>query len=109
MEGLGGGRVAGIATGLAFGLLAGAALAQLPALALVAFATVLFSVVGDLFESLLMRPVDAKDPGTVNPGLGDNLDRLDRLPPALPVSLHGKELLGFGNDGRPDEDPGGEE
>src|SRR3546814_9279675 len=95
MEGLGGGRVAGIATGLAFGWLAGATPAQLPALALVAFATVLFSVVGDLFESLLKRHVGAKDSGSVIPGHGGILDRLDGVLAALPVFLLGKELLGL--------------
>jgi phosphatidate cytidylyltransferase len=95
VEGLVGGLVAGIATGLAFGWLAGASVAQLPALALVAFATVLFSVVGDLFESLLKRHVGAKDSGTLIPGHGGILDRIDGVLAALPVFLLGKELLGF--------------
>ncbi|GAA3929516.1 phosphatidate cytidylyltransferase [Luteimonas lutimaris] len=95
IEGLLGGVVAGVATGLAFGWLAGAAPAQLPALALVALATVLFSVVGDLFESLLKRHVGAKDSGNVIPGHGGVLDRLDGVLAALPVFLLGKELLGF--------------
>src|SRR3546814_9554227 len=73
-------------------LLAGSTPAQLPALALVAFATVLFSVVGDLFESLLKRHVGAKDSGSVIPGHGGILDRLDGVLAALPVFLLGKEL-----------------
>src|SRR5690606_9150545 len=84
-EGLLGGLVAGILIGLAFGWLAGATPAQLPSLALVAFATVLFSVVGDLFESLLKRHVGAKDSGNVIPGHGGVLDRLDGVLAALPV------------------------
>ncbi|MDN5781229.1 MAG: phosphatidate cytidylyltransferase [Luteimonas sp.] len=95
IEGLLGGLVAGVATGLAFGWLAGIDAPQLPALALVAVVTVLFSVVGDLFESLLKRHVGAKDSGNVIPGHGGVLDRLDGVLAALPVFLLGKELFGF--------------
>lgn len=95
VEGLVGGLLAGLVAGLAFGWYAGAAVAQLPALALVIFATVLFSVVGDLFESLLKRHVGAKDSGTLIPGHGGILDRIDGVLAALPVFLLGKELLGF--------------
>jgi phosphatidate cytidylyltransferase len=95
VEGLLGGLVAGVATGLAFGWLAGAGASQLSSVALVAVATVLFSVVGDLFESLLKRHVGAKDSGNVIPGHGGILDRLDGVLAALPVFLLGKELLGF--------------
>ncbi len=95
VEGLVGGLVAGIAVGLAFGWYAGIATAQLPALALVCFITVLFSVVGDLFESLLKRHVGVKDSGTLIPGHGGVLDRIDGVLAALPVFLVGKEILGF--------------
>ena len=57
VEGLVGGVVAGMVFGLAFALFAGASVGQLPAIALVALVAVLFSVVGDLFESLLKRQV----------------------------------------------------
>lgn len=95
VEGLVGGLLAGLVAGLAFGWYAGATVAQLPALALVIFATVLFSVVGDLFESLLKRHVGAKDSGSLIPGHGGILDRIDGVLAALPVFLLGKELLGF--------------
>ena len=95
MEGLLGGVVAGVATGVGFGWLAGAGAPELPAVALVAVATVLFSVVGDLFESLLKRHVGAKDSGSVIPGHGGVLDRLDGVLAALPAFLLGKELFGF--------------
>ena len=70
IEGLLGGLVAGVACGLFFASLAGMTMAQVPAVALVAVATVLFSVIGDLFESLLKRHVGAKDSGNLIPGHG---------------------------------------
>jgi phosphatidate cytidylyltransferase len=95
VEGAIGGLVAGVAVALAFGAFAGATVAQLPALALVAVVAVLASIVGDLFESLLKRHVGAKDSGNVIPGHGGVLDRLDGVLAALPAFLLGKELLGF--------------
>lgn len=95
VEGLLGGLVAGVAVGLCGGLLAGAQPAQLPALALVAAVAVLFSVEGDLFESLLKRHVGAKDSGNLIPGHGGILDRIDGVLAALPVFALGKELFGF--------------
>ena len=70
-------------------------LAQMPAVIGVAAATVLFSVVGDLFESLLKRHVGAKDSGNLIPGHGGILDRVDGVLAALPVFALGKELYGF--------------
>ena len=95
IEGLLGGLLAGIAAGLLFAWFAGLALAQVPAFIAVAVATVLFSVVGDLFESLMKRHVGAKDSGTMIPGHGGILDRLDGVLAALPIFALGKEMFGF--------------
>ena len=95
IEGAIGGLVAGLAVALAFGAFAGATVAQLPLLALVAAATVLASIVGDLVESLLKRQAGAKDSGTLIPGHGGVLDRIDGVLAALPVFAIGKEMLGF--------------
>jgi phosphatidate cytidylyltransferase len=95
IEGLVGGVVAGILAGLLFALFAGATSSQLPAVALVALAAVLFSVIGDLFESLLKRHVGVKDSGNLIPGHGGILDRIDGVLAALPVFAIGKAVLGF--------------
>lgn len=95
IEGLIGGVIAGIAVGVVFSLLSGAQSAQLPAVALVALVAVLFSVVGDLFESLLKRHAGVKDSGDLIPGHGGILDRVDGVLAALPVFALGKAVLGF--------------
>ena len=95
LEGLLGGLAAGMLVAAVGALLAGAGMAQLPGVLLVAIFTVLFSVVGDLFESLLKRHVGAKDSGDVIPGHGGVLGRIDGVLAALPIFVLGKEVFGF--------------
>lgn len=95
IEGLVGGLVAGVVTGVALGLFAGASVAQLPWVALAAAIAVLFSVVGDLFESLLKRHAGVKDSSNLIPGHGGVLDRLDGVLAALPAFAVAKAVLGF--------------
>ena len=95
VEGMIGGLTCAVVAGLLFGWFAGMTLAQAPAVAAVALAAALFSVVGDLFESLLKRHVGAKDSGHLIPGHGGILDRIDGVIAALQVFAIGKELLGF--------------
>ena len=94
-EGVLGGLFAGIGGGLLLASFAGLTVAQVPAMAGLAAVTVLASVVGDLFESLLKRHVGAKDSSNLIPGHGGVLDRLDGVFAALPVFALGKDLLGL--------------
>ena len=95
IEGLAGGLVVGVGVGLLLALASGIPASSLPGLALVCVVAALFSVVGDLFESLLKRHAGVKDSGRLIPGHGGVLDRVDGVLAALPAFAVGKAMMGL--------------
>lgn len=83
-EGFAGGLVAGVLIASVFWV----GMIQMPLMLAVMLAGVLvvLGVLGDLFESALKRSVGAKDSGTILPGHGGVLDRLDSVITAIPVT-----------------------
>lgn len=86
--GLGGSVVAGLILGVYF-------LPHLPlwGLVIVSLATGLVAQLGDLFESMLKRVANVKDSGSIMPGHGGILDRLDGVLFGAPIMLSGALIL----------------
>ncbi|MBE0441910.1 phosphatidate cytidylyltransferase [Psychrobacter sp. FME13] len=86
MEGLAGGLITGLIVVVAISVFQ-LKLTGIPLIAFVALSalTILSSVLGDLFESMLKRRADVKDSGTILPGHGGILDRIDSLLSATPI------------------------
>ena len=94
-EGVYGALAASALFALGFGLWTGKSVPDAFLLMGLSLLTVVFSIIGDLFESLMKRHANVKDSGTLLPGHGGVLDRIDSLLAALPAFVAGKVLLGL--------------
>jgi phosphatidate cytidylyltransferase len=94
LEGVAGAVAGALLCALAWAALQGYRWEETLVFALLCVTTTLFSVAGDLFESLMKRLRDVKDSGRTLPGHGGLLDRIDSLTAAAPVFVTGLMMMG---------------
>jgi phosphatidate cytidylyltransferase len=94
-EGVYGGLLASLSFAAVAGWLFSASLSWTLNFLLVALVAMLFSVVGDLLESLMKRQSGIKDSGHIIPGHGGIFDRIDSLVAAAPLFLAGYRWFGL--------------
>lgn len=93
-EGVGGALLASTALALVISLKMNMQSIEILKFMSVSLVTVVASITGDLFESLMKRGAGLKDSGQLLPGHGGVLDRIDSLTAAGPVFLAGIWLAG---------------
>lgn len=97
VEGLYGGLATGVLVvlGVAFGLLKDWSFLAIGLFLLLSLITIVMSVFGDLFESMLKRHAGVKDAGSLLPGHGGILDRIDSQLSAVPIFALGFWAMKF--------------
>ena len=89
-----GGILGSVVSGLlGWQFLPGAFPTTLPKIIFFGIAISIFSILGDLFESVIKRSVEIKDSGTLIPGRGGVLDSIDSVVFAVPVFYLGINFL----------------
>lgn len=93
-EGTLAGLVGGLGVGVIYAIVSAQGTSYYLFIMLVTFLAAIFSVIGDLFESIIKREANVKDSGQLLPGHGGVLDRIDSLVAAGPVFVLAFTLLG---------------
>lgn len=88
-EGVMGGVVAGMLFAVILAWIHSSSTGWTVSVAVIALVTILFSVVGDLLESLMKRQSGIKDSSSLIPGHGGIFDRIDSLVAAAPMFAAG--------------------
>ena len=93
VEGFTAGMIAAAGMAVLYGYYESASMYLVFLLVILFLVTTLFSVIGDLFESLMKRKCNLKDSSRLLPGHGGVLDRIDSLTAASPVFALGILLI----------------